>query len=365
MISRGIRKAVLALLSAAVACRAGALGAAETNVEPYTLPFAADAFELKRSADGSLHAVYARGGKVYYRHRPAGKEAFAEALPVDAQGAPFQSGGHQHSPRLAFGKGRLYVLWQTKKGMHFTASADGGRTWKEAPVRDAGVPGEIDMPALASGPDGAAYVVWVDERGGHPADDRYASDLYLAKSADGRRFAKNVRLTGSAPLACPCCRPALAVDSRGRLWIAYRSSEANLKDTQLLIVTSRGVEAKRLSAHRWRFEGCPMDGPSLAVRGDQAAVVWTSDGDMFAASSLDGGATFSAPERLGKGAFHAAAAGPGGVVLAWDEGPETGWRRLGGGNGPRLPVRPEGALLAWGDAFRLVAPGRPHHTRPR
>jgi hypothetical protein len=323
------------------------------GIEGLKLPFGADAFDVQAAGDGALHALFSRKGEVYYAKKPAGKASFGEALPV--AGPPIQLGGMERKPMLALGsQGRLHALWQTRSGLYYAASPDGGKTWKPQSVRDAGAESTIDMPTLAAGPDGIVHVVWVDDRDGHREGDDYGADLYEARTDARGRFGPNRRLTQGQPAACPCCQPAAAVDSKGRLWVAYRSSVRNIKESQVLIVGPSGIEGRKLSDHRWHFVGCPMAGPSLAVNGERAAVVWTSDGSMFSASSSDGGATFTPAERLGSGAFHAAATDGRDVLIVWDEGERTGWRLLGREDGDRLPIAPKGRLVSYEGGFRLV-----------
>lgn len=342
------RGGVIGAFALALAAGLGGVRAEEAPIARLELPFAASRFDARRGSDGAIHVAFVHKGRAFYARRDPGKASFGKAAPIAVKGK------RPRAPRLAVGPtGRLYVVWDGDGGPLLAVSGDGGRSWRAVRVRDA-TGGSIEMSAVAAAPDGTVHVVWVDDRDGHPADDRFASDLYLASAKDGARFGPNVRLTRSATRACPCCQPALAVDDGGRLWVAYRTSEANLKETQVLRVRDGRVEATRLSSQGWRFEGCPMDGPSLAVSGKEAAVAWTSDGSVYLATSRDGGDTFTAPERLGLGKFHAAASGTPGLVIAWEEGRETGWRRLGRGSGPRLALEPRGALLADRDGFRLV-----------
>lgn len=360
MIGRRTAQFSFWLAGCAAALAVAPLASGQAPFRESVLPFEADAFDAQPGPDGTLHVVYSRRDRTFYTRRLKGKAGFEEVLEVVPGNAKMPPERKAGPPRLALGKGRrLHVLRQTKSGMMFATSADSGGTWTTAPVRDARAAGEVDMPALVAGPDGRVHVVWVDTRDGHPEDDRYAAHLYMASSADGAKFGPNHRLTSREPRACPCCQPALAIDGGGRLWVAYRSSEANIKETRLLIVAGGKIAGKRLSGHRWKFVGCPMNGPSLAMDGGQAALVWTSDGDLFTASSADGGRTFSPAERLGKGSFHAAAAGGPGVLIAWDEGPDTGWRIVGRQSGPRLPIKPEGKLIPEGGEFVVLrAPAR-------
>jgi hypothetical protein len=102
------------------------------------------------------------------------------------------------------------------------------------------------------------------------------------------------------PLACDCCRPALARTVRG-LVAAYRHRDS--KETRDIYIARYGNEfwTRPVPVHDdgWILKGCPLNGPALSTSGDTVAIAWfTGAGEMgrvFVAFSDDGGATFGLP----------------------------------------------------------------------
>lgn len=150
---------------------------------------------------------------------------------------------------------------------------------------------------------------------------------------------------------CPCCQPALALDAQGKLWIAYRSSERNQKEIQLLRVDGARASAVQVSSDRWQFNGCPMAGPALALAGQgkraQTVVVWRKDQELQLATGQGLPPRLRAPEPLGTGrAWATAVDGRGHALLLWGDGERTAYRELWeGGRSGRLELAPGGALV--------------------
>ena len=107
---------------------------------------------------------------------------------------------------------------------------------------------------------------------------------------------------------CFCCKTAVAVDSRGAVYAAWRHIfPGSMRD----IAFAKSADGRRfeplvrISEDKWELNGCPEDGPSIAV--DQSGVihiVWAtliSDGELqkalFYATSRDG-KTFSPRARI-------------------------------------------------------------------
>ncbi len=279
-----------------------------------------------------------------------------------------------------------------RDAIRMTRSTDGGRTF--SPARFAHNPefsGARGWESLAAGPGEAVHAVWLDGRDaerkmaeaaahsgmahkGQPPQDIYHSTI----GSDGR-LNESVIATG----VCFCCKTAVAVDARGAVYAAWRHIfPGSMRDIAFAKSTDGGkhfTALVRVSEDKWELNGCPEDGPTLAV--DQAGVIhiaWATlvqEGEpykaLFYATSRDGKA-FSARARLPV----AAAVTPGhpqltlipdgGAAIVWDEVVD-GLRRvsftrvsragvfqppqiLSGDESASNPVivRPEGGLLvAW------------------
>ena len=75
---------------------------------------------------------------------------------------------------------------------------------------------------------------------------------------------------------CSCCQTD-AVRWAGRVLVAYRDrSPEEIRD---IAVSARGKDGqwskpRILSADNWKIEGCPVNGPALAVNGERLLALW-------------------------------------------------------------------------------------------
>ena len=153
---------------------------------------------------------------------------------------------------------------------------------------------------------GAAGLVWLDGRnqaGGHGHHDGAMTLRYAALGPDGA-------LTDGAELdarTCDCC-PTAAVATPSGVLVAYRDrSEAEVRDVAVVRwVDGAWTEPAVPHADGWTINGCPVNGPALAVRGDRVALAWYTEGGggpkVQVSVSDDGGGTFGPAVRVDGGA---------------------------------------------------------------
>jgi hypothetical protein len=236
--------------------------------------------------------------------------------------------------------GAVYALWVVGKevpgrrfplsALRFARSADGGRTWgAPASVTDRPQPfGSFNFHSLQAAGGDTVFAAWLDGRDGQSA-------TYLARSTDGgRTWGRNVRVSPPGRPSCPCCRTAVAAGRGDTVYAAWRDVAPG--DVRQVVV-ARSADGGRtwaapVAAQRdgWVFGGCPHAGPSLAVdTAGRVHVAWWSGREgaagVFYARSDDGGARFGTPVPLGVAGFsrpaHAQLALAGArVVAAWDDG---------------------------------------------
>ena len=271
------------------------------------------------------------------------------------------------SPR-ASGDPSIVVVWTTK-GASGTKivdarSDDGGRTFSHATAIAGGeAAGNRGWQAIVADR-GAIDAVWLDHRAmtahdGHMSPEQ--SSLYFA-SADGSLAPRP--LTNGV---CYCCKTALAAGRDGALYTAWRQVYAgNVRDIAFTVSRDGGrtwAAPVRVSEDNWILDGCPDDGPAIAVDGtNRVHVVWPTlvrDGDeptiaLFYASSSDG-RHFSARQRVGtEGLPHhpqIALRPDGSPVLAWDE-------LQGGARRAVVATESRGAKTAFAREV-ISEPGRP------
>ncbi|MGE0866478.1 MAG: sialidase family protein [Vicinamibacterales bacterium] len=298
-------------------------------------------------------------------------------------------------PRAGSPDPEVVVLWNAKDTtthIKVARSRDGGRTFAAAlPLQSPGTPGDRGWQALAVDARGTAHALWLDHRGmaaggAKPMDHKGEHDgvamaqrsgLYYSTDTGGisreRELFKGV---------CYCCKTAFAAGRDGSLYAAWRHVfEGNFRDMGFTSSKDGGKTFSplvRVHQDGWSINGCPDDGPAMAVDARGAVhLVWPTvsggtEGALHYAISRDG-RSFGAPVRVptlgGPKPSHPQIAidGAGRVVIAWDE-VRNGVRnaaltRVRPGNGPvfeaartldagtsAYPVMtavPNGLLVAW------------------
>jgi hypothetical protein len=156
------------------------------------------------------------------------------------------------------------------------------------------------------------------------------SKLYFA-SLDGSAAPRAI--TGGV---CYCCKTALAAGADGSIYAAWRHVyPGNLRDMAFTISRDGGrtfASPIRVSEDKWALEGCPDDGPAMAVDAqNRIHLAWPTlvangpGGEptigIFYATSRDG-RSFTARERIpAEGLPHhpRIVVSGGTLVVAWDE----------------------------------------------
>jgi hypothetical protein len=194
------------------------------------------------------------------------------------------------------------------------------------------------------------------------------SGLYFGTTGPPRSRTETEIVKG----VCYCCKTALASGTRGALYAAWRQVyKGNVRDIAFAASRDGGLTFStpvRVSEDGWEINGCPDDGPAMAV--DQAGrvhIVWPTvmvangalEGALFYASTRDG-RTFTkrlrVPAEGSPKPSHPQIAidQHGRVIVAWDEligGRRTVMARvIGPAGAARLEPVPRHALL-------LEAPG--------
>jgi len=288
-----------------------------------------------------------------------GGRAFEAPVRVNDVAGDAHVNGEQ-PPRVAIiarpgGDPRILVVWTTRdaKGSRLrqASSDDGGRTFaRSTTVAGTEAPGNRGWETIA-GP----YALWLDHRElAHDGDAVEASHhdhaAHSRANADGVAMAERSKiyfgsLDESVPPhavtggVCYCCKTAMAIGPDGAIHAAWRHVyPGNIRDIAYAVSHDGGrtfAPPVRVSEDKWVLEGCPENGPAIAVDASQRVhVVWPTvvqgrgaAGDdtlaLFHAASRDG-RTFTARESLPVtgAARHpqTAIAANGSLVIVWDEG---------------------------------------------
>jgi hypothetical protein len=257
----------------------------------------------------------------------------------------------------------ITIVW-TGKGTDGTRlfssrSVDGGRTFTTPSIlaATANARGNRGWESIAPTGDGGVAAVWLDHRdtaveGGaadhahhaHPAMQRQAAGGQRGDPVERAQLSKlwfgrlddPARAKPVAAGVCYCCKTAIATGPRGEIDAAWRHVyPGGQRDIAFTVSKDGGrtfADPVRISADKWALDGCPENGPALAVDPQgRIHIAWptliTESGRemlaLFYSASTDG-RTFSARQRIPTttaAAYHPqiAVQRDGGVIVAWDE----------------------------------------------
>lgn len=228
---------------------------------------------------------------------------------------------YPHQDRAFF---RKELEGRTRNELRLVRSADGGKSFS-APTAIGTEAGEgvltsLGMTNLFVAPDGDLYASWLDTRetyayafkhGKFPPGSIYASQLRVARSADGgKTFAAS---TLAADSTCVCCGTHVAQGRTGPLYASTRSSWRELAGSvdavrDIFIAASRDdgmswEKPVKVYDDQFKVSACPDVTPGLEVdaKGWLHAAWYTGSerhSGVFYAVSKDEGKTFSKPVTL-------------------------------------------------------------------
>lgn len=243
------------------------------------------------------------------------------SIPIEQNASIHEEG----MPKIAIkGDGSLFALYETSVtsknsrwglgDIHYIQSFDGGKSWT-SPKSVA--PEEIDkglscnFSGLTRLPDGEIGITWLGtsphsmRMKKHPMPNMAHAMGEHEMHEEGRpvEFAKTVDKNGMDQSilidssACQCCRTAVSSSKDGRISIVYRDLlPGSIRDISVSISTDNGNTFSRpasFSNDHWVVNGCPHDGPAVAVRNDNTYVTW------FTGSKKDKGVNYAELDSSG------------------------------------------------------------------
>lgn len=214
---------------------------------------------------------------------------------------------------IATESGALVAHWLQRSGqgkyaydVQIARSHDDGVTWTKGAVlhRD-GKAAEHGFLAFWAGPGDSTHAAWLDGRnmtGGHDSARGAMTVHHTSIARDGSLGAERALDLRT----CECCQVNAAVGASGPIVVYRDRSEGEIRDIGVVrFVNGAWTEPSLVYDDNWHVEGCPVNGPAIAARGDTAVVAWfTGAGDTARVRvvwSVDGGATFAAPVRIDGG----------------------------------------------------------------
>jgi hypothetical protein len=257
---------------------------------------------LLQASEGMSFIYASRKGtgtqNLYYTHSHNMGDTFSKPYPINKTEGEVSSHG-ENGPILRQGPGiGRYAVWQGGNDLKFSRSMNFGRNFSPAiKVNDDNEKSYHSFQTMEIGPDGTIYVAWLDGRG-KESNLPGTSSLYIARSFDqGTTFGENIKITGDA---CPCCRPALAFDNTGQVYVSWRHV---YKDHNRVVAVSTSQDKGEswsdktlVTPEGWKINGCPHSGASMEFQNGKLFITWYSGAGNRAALragiSHDGGRSF-------------------------------------------------------------------------
>jgi len=219
--------------------------------------------------------------------------------------------------------GALWAHWLQKSAaatyaydVALVRSGDGGATWSSPVlVNDDGKAVEHGFVSLWPATRDTLGVSWLDGRntaGGHEGHDAPATTHAApvrAMTLRSARFDAALQRSGEAEvdaMTCDCCQTDVAITARGALMVYRDRTAQEIRDIGVTRAQGHAWTPLRLvHADGWKMPACPVNGPAVAARGNDAVVAWyTAPGDvpmLRVARSADAGDTFTAPVTVDQG----------------------------------------------------------------
>jgi hypothetical protein len=274
--------------------------------------------------------------------------------------------GGEQPPRVALvprgaNEPAIVVVWTAKDpaGTRLVSarSTDGGKSFlAPAPFPGSESSGNRGWESIAATPNGDVVAIWLDHRelpsrgsrgaqmthAEHKHDSSAAQSDGVARAQLSKLFfgrlsspAGTQALTGGV---CYCCKTAVATGSDGSIYAAWRHVyPGNIRDIAFTMSADGGrtfTPPIRISEDKWVIDGCPENGPSIAVDANRRIhVVWptlvpgsTPKSEptlgLFYATSPDG-RRFTARQRIPTDGVprhpQIAIGSRNQIVVAWDE----------------------------------------------
>jgi hypothetical protein len=217
---------------------------------------------------------------------------------------PSDQGVSALDPDISFGSSKEVALayqWRREnprsKQIRVVRSSDGGKTWTQPPTAVEGS-GSGFSPRLARGRGQSLVVAWADER-----RVTRAWDIYARRSPDGGGTWEPEQLLSRYPQTTDdeaFYSPTLTGDGNDRFWAVW----LGIRRGRSSVYLSRSSDGGKTWTDPVALSGESRSAfnPGLARSGEHLLLVWqdarTGRDRIYAATSGDGGVTWSSPTRV-------------------------------------------------------------------
>ena len=265
--------------------------------------------------DGMLWLAFVAAGRVAVMRSPDLGRSFSTPIAVNAEPRDIDWGPDARPKIVVDRDGRVVVAFAYFRDRAFNAdvvytrSIDGGARF--APPLPITANRESQrFEALARDQDGALFAAWLDKRNRAPAkarnEDYVGAGLAFAWSNDHGTTFSDARI--AKDITCECCRLGIAFAGPGRPVVLFRNVfDGTVRDHAITTFADPVTPGPvyRVRVDDWEIDACPHQGPSLAISAAGTYhAVWSTSGrirqGLFYARSINGGASFSEPMRIGR-----------------------------------------------------------------
>ena len=259
----------------------------------------------------------------------SGKFASAINIPIEPNASVHEEG----MPKVAIkGDGTIIAVYETSAptgrnifagAVYYLVSADKGKSWTK-PVRvhaDTSRENSHSFASIARLSDGEIGACWL----GEPFDEKAgARPVKFAKTNRENKFEHELIIDSAA---CQCCRTAISSGTNGKIAVAYRDIISDsIRDISVSFSTDIGktfTPPSPFSDDGWAINGCPHNGPSVAVSDNAVYAAWFTGGrqkGVYYAEVNGNGAAVNKQLVSRHGRFvQLCPLADGGQVLAYDE----------------------------------------------
>jgi hypothetical protein len=294
------------------------------------------------AGDGSVHIVFFRGepahGDAFYIQSRDGR-TFSAPVQVDSTPGSVIATGTVRGAQVAAGRnGRVHVAWNGSRAtapgatpMFYTRSNEAGTAFEPQRnvMRDTY---NIDGGgAVTADREGRVYVAWHANASGERGEGERR--VWVVRSSDdGRTFDREHAVFDEPTGACGCCGLGAFADSRGSIFVLFRSA-FNVVHRDMYLLRSADAAASFTGAKvdRWNVGACVMSTQAFAEGPSGLYTAWEREGQInFGRIDPSTGAiarVIAAPGRDRTRKHPALAVNGDEVLLAWTEG--TAWNKGG------------------------------------
>ncbi|UCE37653.1 MAG: BNR-4 repeat-containing protein [Thermoplasmata archaeon] len=209
--------------------------------------------------------------------------------------------GNQSNPSIAVDSaGTLYLAWQDDGGVdwdiYFTRSENGGESWAYPPTKISTAGGTQTDPCLKVDSSDNIYVVWEDDRNSN-------FDIYFAMSTNrGDDWSDPNTKVNRDPASSLQLNPTVAVDAEGTIYVAWEDKITGDFDIHAASSTDGGETWSTSVRVNKDTTVKSQNEPSIGVgpNGD-IYLAWQDyrddNNDIYFAKSTDGGANWTDPNK--------------------------------------------------------------------